>query len=517
MNDVDITILASEQIVVVETVKNVTEVEVPGPQGPTGPAGPAGAQGPPGSNAWSAITGKPTTVAGFGITDAATTSQLATKEPAIAPGTTSQYWRGDKTWQALASAVIASVLTGLSTATSTAVVATDTVLAGIGKLQAQINSLTTTVSGKEPTIAAGTTAQYWRGDKTFQTLNKAAVGLGNVDNTADVSKPISTAQQAALDLKVNLSSVGAANGVASLDSGGKVPSAQLPSYVDDVLEFANLAAFPATGETGKIYVALDTNFEYRWSGSTYIRLVSSPGTTDALTEGTTNLYFTAARVLASALAGLSTATNAVISTSDSVLSAFGKLQAQISGLASSKLDATATATAATKLATARNINGVAFDGTADVTIVDSTKEPAIAAGTTAQYWRGDKSWQDLATAVRAVVLTGLSTATNSAIVATDSVLVALGKLQAQLTALSTTVSGKQDNITGGATTITSANLTTSRALASDASGKVAVSVTTSTELGYVSGVTSAIQTQLNTKAPTASPTFTGTIDYGTLP
>jgi len=56
---------------------------------------------------------------------------------------------------------------------------------------------------KEDVIVAGTTAQYWRGDKTWAVLNKAAVGLGNVDNTADVSKPVSTATQAALDLKVN--------------------------------------------------------------------------------------------------------------------------------------------------------------------------------------------------------------------------------------------------------------------------------------------------------------------------
>lgn len=54
--------------------------------------------------------------------------------------------------------------------------------------------------------------------------------------------------------------------------GGKIPSSQLPAYVDDVLEFTNLAAFPATGESGKIYIALDTNLEYRWSGSQYINI-----------------------------------------------------------------------------------------------------------------------------------------------------------------------------------------------------------------------------------------------------
>ena len=56
---------------------------------------------------------------------------------------------------------------------------------------------------------------------------------------------------------------------------GKVPSSQLPSYVDDVLEFANLASFPATGESGKIYIALDTNKTYRWSGSVYVIISES--------------------------------------------------------------------------------------------------------------------------------------------------------------------------------------------------------------------------------------------------
>lgn len=52
-------------------------------------------------------------------------------------------------------------------------------------------------------------------------------------------------------------------------SGDKVDSTYLPSYVDDVLEYANLASFPVIGETGKIYIALDTNLSYRWTGSVY--------------------------------------------------------------------------------------------------------------------------------------------------------------------------------------------------------------------------------------------------------
>jgi len=131
--------------------------------------------------------------------------------------------------------------------------------------------------------------------------------------------------------KEDKTSKGVAGGYAGLDGSGKIPSSQLPSYVDDVLEFANLAAFPATGEAAKIYIALDTNKMYRWSGSAYVEIVSSPGTTDSVTEGSTNLYFTYQRVRDTVLTGLSTATNAVIAAGDSVLAALGKLQAQISG------------------------------------------------------------------------------------------------------------------------------------------------------------------------------------------
>ena len=68
---------------------------------------------------------------------------------------------------------------------------------------------------------------------------------------------------------------GVANGVAELDANGLVPTSQLPAYVDDVLEYASQSAFPATGETGKIYVALDTNLTYRWSGSAYVEISPS--------------------------------------------------------------------------------------------------------------------------------------------------------------------------------------------------------------------------------------------------
>lgn len=116
---------------------------------------------------------------------------------------------------------------------------------------------------------------------------------GSVDNTEfghldGVTSPIQTQ----LDAKQNLSEKGQPNGYAELDGSGQVPASQLPSYVDDVLEFADLPSFPATGETGKIYIALDTDVHYRWTGSMYIvtgnGVVELSDLTDVDTTGVTD-------------------------------------------------------------------------------------------------------------------------------------------------------------------------------------------------------------------------------------
>lgn len=70
--------------------------------------------------------------------------------------------------------------------------------------------------------------------------------------------------------------------------GGLVPAGQLPSYVDDVIEGASLAAFPVTGESGKIYVALDTSRTYRWSGSAYVELTDSTAVWGSISGTLTN-------------------------------------------------------------------------------------------------------------------------------------------------------------------------------------------------------------------------------------
>ena len=69
--------------------------------------------------------------------------------------------------------------------------------------------------------------------------------------------------------------LGVADGIATLDTTGKIPSNQLPSFVDDVIEIASISSAPATGEEGKIYVAIDTGKCYRWSGTMYVEISTS--------------------------------------------------------------------------------------------------------------------------------------------------------------------------------------------------------------------------------------------------
>ena len=106
--------------------------------------------------------------------------------------------------------------------------------------------------------ATATTLQTARTINGVSFNGGANITINAVDSTARIAS----------------SEKGAVNGVATLDASGKVPAAQLPSYVDDVIEATNLAAFPVTGESGKIYVALDTNKTYRWSGSAYVYITS---------------------------------------------------------------------------------------------------------------------------------------------------------------------------------------------------------------------------------------------------
>ena len=112
-------------------------------------------------------------------------------------------------------------------------------------------------------------------------LAKQAETLQASKNHADSNKTatenkltgdIQAVNQALTDFK---STKGVASGLATLDSNGKIPSANLPSYVDDIIEYASKSKFPTSGESGKIYVAQDNNLTYRWTGSTYVEISAS--------------------------------------------------------------------------------------------------------------------------------------------------------------------------------------------------------------------------------------------------
>ena len=143
-------------------------------------------------------------------------------------------------------------------------------------LKSPIASPTFTGTVTAPTFVGALTGNASTATKlyTARTINGVSFdGSQNITiNAVDSTSRIAT------------SLMGVANGVATLDSNGYVPASQLPSYVDDVLEYANLASLPVSGENGKLYVTLDNNKVYRWSGSTYIEISADASTADAATK-----------------------------------------------------------------------------------------------------------------------------------------------------------------------------------------------------------------------------------------
>lgn len=133
--------------------------------------------------------------------------------------------------------------------------------------------------GKADTAGTADTAAEATHAAAADTATKlaAAVTINGVD--FDGSKPI-TINAVDSTARIAESEKGVANGVATLDAAGKVPADQLPSYVDDVKEFENKAAFPETGESDKIYVDIDTGSIYRWSGTQYIQINASVASAD---------------------------------------------------------------------------------------------------------------------------------------------------------------------------------------------------------------------------------------------
>ncbi len=237
-----------------------------------------------------------------------------------------------------------------------------------------------------------------------QTASGITVNLGSMPTSSDLANYIPLSQK------------GAANGVAALDASGQVPASQLPSYVDDVLEgyyksadgkfykdssYTNLI----TGESGKIYVSLDTNKTYRWTGTTFVYITS--GAVDSV-NGQTGVV-----VLNKSHVGLANVDNTA-DTAKSVLSATkwttvrnitlsgvtataqtidgsGNVTIPVTAVPATLLTGTAainTTGSAAKLTTVRTISAtgdgtwaVTFDGSANVASALTLAATGVAAGT----------------------------------------------------------------------------------------------------------------------------------------
>jgi hypothetical protein len=277
--------------------------------------------------------------------------------------------------------------------------------------------------------------------KTATTGNNVTgiIGLNNGG-----SGPAITNVQQEINDKIDSSEKGAPNGVAELDGTGKVPSAQLPSYVDDVLEYADLASFPVSGETGKIYIAIDTSKAYRWTGSIYyevspsevtsvfgrtgaVTAQSGDYTTTQVTEGT-NLYFTDTRARTAAVedtivdgvTNRAPSQNAVFDalatkqdTGNYITALTGDVAASGPGSATATIQADSVSNSKLANMATQTIKGRTTAGTGDPEDLTATQATAIldnfvgdsgsggtkglvvapAAGDATKFLRGDATWQ----------------------------------------------------------------------------------------------------------------------------
>lgn len=271
--------------------------------------------------------------------------------------------------------------------------------------QSTVTSLVSDLAGKEPSITGGTTSQYWRGDKSWQTLDKSAVGLPNVDNTSDANKPVSTAAQTALNLKADDSSVVHLAGTEVITGAKTINDANFT--IQDDADNTKKAKFEASGITtattrtytlpnssGTIYVSGGTDVPVADGGtgrstSSISYGIIAAGTTatgahQTISPGTSGQFLKSAG--ASALASFAAITQSDVTNLVSDLALKAPLASPtftgtVSGVTAAMVglgnvnntaDSSKSVASAATLTTPRNIGGVAFNGSVDISLTSGS-------------------------------------------------------------------------------------------------------------------------------------------------
>lgn len=301
-------------------------------------------------------------------------------------------------------------------------------------------------SSFETAIPTGTISQYWRGDKTWQTLpsggiwggitgsmanqtdlqsafnlkaniasptftgtvsgiTKAMVGLSNVDNTTDANKPVSTATQTALNLKENTSNKNIANGYAGLGADGKLISNQLPAIAitDTYVVNTQASMLALTAETGDVAIRTDLNKTFILQGAT----ASVLGNWQELlspTGGATSVFGRTGSVVANAgdYNTSQVTENTNLYYTDARVSANANVAANSAARNSAATIGTANGLSLSGQQLSLGLSSASSNGalsSSDWTTFNN-KEPYISpTGSTGQYWRGNKTWGTLDTSV----------------------------------------------------------------------------------------------------------------------
>lgn len=281
---------------------------------------------------------------------------------------------------------------------------------------------------------------------------------------------------------------------------GTIPQSILPSYVDDVLEYENLAAFPKTGESGKIYVADDTNKTYRWSGTAYVEISASLalGTTSstAFRGDYGNTAYAHAQAKGSAFSsglykittnsqGHVTAATAVTKSDITALGIPGSDTNTNTTYSLSKSGSTITLKGSDGSTTSvtdadTNTTYSTFKGATTSAAGGTGLVPAPTAGASNRYLRSDGTWS---------VPPDNNTNTTYSLSKDGSTITLTGS------------DGSKTSVTDSNTTYSLSSFGVNASAA---------------ELNYVKGVTSSIQTQLNSKAASSHNHSAANITSGTL-